>query len=557
MDKLFRRIDTIRATVNMPELYLDQDWNILGHSHNFFSLTKSIVGYARNKANVKSLLGDNDFVKIKKYLENVRSLQDLPYAKGEKWQLRYKGPLATEKIGKDWIVYHSCKDVKWVIKEDGGKQRIIHRPHIYDEADCYLFYRENVCQADEDIKVSYKIRTSKEAEHIRDISLIFSESTGDEKVPPGLLGYAASSASSGNTEARLQKEGATIDTASEVLEPDTEYQITVERTGGKFSRKIRNPRTSQEFSPLEMIDRNPTYDRQKYIGFYTYSGAAEIFDIEVHTRESIFSIDQFRVPFDVEVSLKDKLLENKIFKLRLGEINRDGEIVYTLMFEDVTALRQTEIAVQESEEKFHILLETMNEGMGITDENFILTYANRKYGELLGYTQSEMVGCSIRNFVAEEAQQELKNQMEMRRKGKTESYETIHLRKDGGKVYTIVSPKPVFDGNGHFKGSYAIITDITERKKVEKEFEKSRQDLRNLSAHLQTVREEERKRISREIHDELGQELTALKMDIALLAKEIPEQQKNLIEQTKSISELVGTLLSTVSTVRLKFKGQS
>ncbi len=66
--------------------------------------------------------------------------------------------------------------------------------------------------------------------------------------------------------------------------------------------------------------------------------------------------------------------------------------------------------------------------------------------------------------------------------------------------------------------------DITERIQAEKELEHSRQELRNLSAHQQTVREEERTRIAREIHDELGQTLTALKMDLAWLKNRLPAE---------------------------------
>ena len=70
---------------------------------------------------------------------------------------------------------------------------------------------------------------------------------------------------------------------------------------------------------------------------------------------------------------------------------------------------------------------------------------------------------------------------------------------------------------------HGILVDITEQKKTEKELKSSRQQLRDLAAHLETVREEERTWIAREIHDELGQSLTGLKMELSWLDKKISD----------------------------------
>jgi PAS domain S-box-containing protein len=93
--------------------------------------------------------------------------------------------------------------------------------------------------------------------------------------------------------------------------------------------------------------------------------------------------------------------------------------------------------------------------------------------------------------------------------------------------------------------SSGLIGNVLERKGAEEELKSSREQLRNLSAHLQSAREEERRHIAREIHDELGQALTALKMDISWLINKLPESEKPLIKKTKSISELIDTTIQT------------
>jgi PAS domain S-box-containing protein len=93
--------------------------------------------------------------------------------------------------------------------------------------------------------------------------------------------------------------------------------------------------------------------------------------------------------------------------------------------------------------------------------------------------------------------------------------------------------------------------DITERKLAEQQLKTSQDQLRALAAYLQNVREDERITVAREIHDELGQVLTALKMDLSILEKTIAEQgagsyQKEVSAEIKEMSSLVGSAIQTV-----------
>jgi len=102
--------------------------------------------------------------------------------------------------------------------------------------------------------------------------------------------------------------------------------------------------------------------------------------------------------------------------------------------------------------------------------------------------------------------------------------------------------------------SVAIMHDITERKRVEEELRRSQEELRNLSAHLQRAREQERACIAREIHDELGQALTALKMDLSWLGKRLPFETSSLAEKVGAMSRLIDATTKTVKRISTQLR---
>ncbi len=90
----------------------------------------------------------------------------------------------------------------------------------------------------------------------------------------------------------------------------------------------------------------------------------------------------------------------------------------------------------------------------------------------------------------------------------------------------------------HWQG---FIVNITQNKQAEIEIKLSRERLRELSAHIETIKEEERTRIAREIHDEIGVLLTALKMDLAWLTHRLPSDNSALLEKTHGMAQLLDT----------------
>jgi len=109
--------------------------------------------------------------------------------------------------------------------------------------------------------------------------------------------------------------------------------------------------------------------------------------------------------------------------------------------------------------------------------------------------------------------------------------------------------RSLFSQLGEFLGIEGVVFDITERIRVEKELKQSTEQLRDLSEHLQLVREVERKQLARDVHDELGQNLAALKMDMSWLEKRLSDDQNPMKDKMESMSKLLDTTVQAVKRI--------
>lgn len=126
-----------------------------------------------------------------------------------------------------------------------------------------------------------------------------------------------------------------------------------------------------------------------------------------------------------------------------------------------------------------------------------------------------------------------------------ESETTLHISLehlpfvDGKQHLLEITKVKIFDHEGLNTGLIGLTVDITERKNLEDELRSSRQTLRDLAEKTERLREQERKHIAREVHDELGQVLTALRMDVALINLRFGEQSPGLLSKTNDMSDLL------------------
>ena len=153
----------------------------------------------------------------------------------------------------------------------------------------------------------------------------------------------------------------------------------------------------------------------------------------------------------------------------------------SIISRDITESKIAEEKLRESEEKYRNIVETANEGILIIDDEAIVTYANKKMAEMLGYSLEEGIGRPIWNFISEEYKAIVKLNLEKRRRGINENYELKLIHKDGSSLWVLINAKSLFDKDGKFIGSMNMLTDITKRKEAET---KLRETLDNLESSV-------------------------------------------------------------------------
>lgn len=200
-----------------------------------------------------------------------------------------------------------------------------------------------------------------------------------------------------------------------------------------------------------------------------------------------------------------------------------------------------------TEARFHRLLDGIRDyAIASLDKTGAVVHWMPGAQRITGYSAEEVLGRSYLQFFRwdDAIRLGLETALAMARDTGRFEWETWHRKRDGEPFWANSVITPLEQANGELTG-YALITrDITERRRAEERLRASESKLRELSVYLQSVREEERTRIAREIHDELGQSLSFLKMGLAWLKSEVPERA------TETVTQLNQTLESSVRSIR-------
>jgi len=172
----------------------------------------------------------------------------------------------------------------------------------------------------------------------------------------------------------------------------------------------------------------------------------------------------------------------KIFSLVFTSIPESDYI--NVYGREVTKHRQAEEELRASERRYRQIVDTANEGIMSVDKDFIITFVNTKMANMLGYEPDKMISFPVHHFMYEEDVQDHEKRKVVRMQGVSEQYERRFRRKDGKVIWALISASPLKDSQDRFSGSFAMLTDISDRKEIEIAIEDSERRLKDIISFL-------------------------------------------------------------------------
>lgn len=216
--------------------------------------------------------------------------------------------------------------------------------------------------------------------------------------------------------------------------------------------------------------------------------------------------------------------------------------------------------LKKSEGSIRTILNNAFDAIITMDSNGIIQTWNRRATGIFGWASSEVIGKKMVDLIIstpyrDEHTKRITRFLETgESKILNKQIEVLGLHQDGHTFPMEIAISPTkWENNYIFTG---IIKDITERKQAEEALMRSREQLRNLSNKLQSVREEEKTIMAREIHDHLGQALTMLKFEITWIENELTKNDTSVINRIQSLKEQIENIINDVRKIASELRPQ-
>lgn len=303
---------------------------------------------------------------------------------------------------------------------------------------------------------------------------------------------------------------------------------------------------------------------------------AEVFEPEIAARMEA----RFRRAFEGETISYETEYEGRIYWTQHAVMDDPlgHAIVITL---DITERKQAEKALSESEQRFRAIINQATAGIVRSDIEGRSLFVNQALCTMLGYAESDLIGESIWKYIHPEDIEESKRLFDrLKEKSKPFQQESRFICKDSSTLWVNVSAAPILDEVDLPQSAVFVVVDISERKQAEEELQQlnlqlesrveqrtaelqaanwalfeSRRRLQILSQRLVDVQEEERRAIARELHDRVGQTLTALNLNLTIVNDQLMNQSaqpitERLADSIKLVTEMIAIVRDVMSDLR-------
>ena len=312
------------------------------------------------------------------------------------------------------------------------------------------------------------------------------------------------------------------------------------------------------------VEGKTIYANKAFLDIYEFNNLEEFTNtpaINRYTAESYFQHQDRKKKrkkgndvFDYEISIVCKNEKIRHVKVSRKEVLWNGIRHFQVINIDITDQRNAEEQIR----KLSKAVEQSPDAICITNPDGIIEYVNPRTIQLTGFSKEELINENVRIFSSGEKSKEEYAQLWQTIKSGNIWIGELHNKKKNDELYwesTTISP--IFDTSGQITHFLAIKEDITERKRLDTALNHSEEQLRKFASHLLNVREDEKNALAREIHDDLGQILVALKIDTGLLKNKVVKSNPFIDSEeiTVKFDNIVTLIDDTIKTARRIMNG--
>ena len=317
---------------------------------------------------------------------------------------------------------------------------------------------------------------------------------------------------------------------SSFISPDSQDVFELHRLG------LFDTRTKQ-ICDLRLLDhhKNPIWVQLESLAFQSDPS---------HSEQFLAVIKEITNRKETEEALRKTHDE---LEQRVAERTAELENINQKLRRQIFECEHAESALKESEQKYGTLVEDALIGVYIVQDG-IIEFANDKLAAIYGYQKDDLIGMQSLDLVHPEDRPRIKEMRAKRLKGEKvpSEYEIRGLKKNGDTIWVMRSLSLI-----NFKDGLAIsgiVSDMTKRREAEQALRESGKELRILSNQLLSAEEKERKRIARDLHDGIGQALSAIKFSVENSLRQLRNQADH--SELKSLEAVIPLTQKTIEEVR-------
>ncbi len=236
-------------------------------------------------------------------------------------------------------------------------------------------------------------------------------------------------------------------------------------------------------------------------------------------------------------------------------LNDKGEVEFLVFsLEDVTEQTHAEEALREVSRYNRSLIEASLDPLVTINADGKVTDVNKATEVITGFSRDRLIGSDFSDYFTD-PDKARKGYMQVFLSGSVKDY-PLAVRHTSGKITDVLYHATVYRNEaGEIQGVFAAARDITERKRAEEALRESETRLKYLSSQLLTVQENERKHIAREVHDSLGQSLSAIKFKVESVITDMRQGgHKEIVKSLETIVPIIQTSLEEARRIQMDLR---